>query len=84
MDNSVFKNVLQDNEKILFESGVNKKAFLLKTNLSVFIWITLALMIFSFVVVQTLVKTVENTRITYNSIYNNWNILRCSFYLSYL
>ena len=84
MDNSVFKNVLQDNEKILFEAGVNKKAFLLKTNLSVFMWITLALMIFSFVVVQTLVKTVENTRITYNSIYNNWNILRRSFYFSYL
>lgn len=84
MDNSVFKNVLQDNEKILFEAGVNKKAFLLKTNLSAFIWITLALMIFSFVVAQTLVKTVENTRITYNSIYNNWNILRRSFYFSYL
>lgn len=64
MNNSVFKNVLQDNEKILFEAGVNKKAYLLKTNLSVLIWIILAPIVFTFVINNFAVNTLGSNTVT--------------------
>lgn len=63
MKTCVFNNILHDDEKIVFESGVNKKAFFIKNTLLTFIYALLFLMFFLFIISQICVGEFKNDEV---------------------